>query len=124
MIKGMGDEQEIDLEKGRFNYSKDNNKQNNINLKKGVDIIEERPEDEEKDRERKYKKRDIILPNKYNNKNAINANNIKTNNYVNNNVTNNVNNTKITNNIASRANVYKRPITGNAAKGIKTTGKK
>ena len=47
------------------------------------------------------------------NKNA----NIKTNNYVNNNVTNNANNTKVTNNIASRANIYKRPIAGNAGKG-------
>ena len=119
MLKGMEDEQEIDLEKGGLNYfnnennNLNKNKQNNINLKKGVDIIEERPEDEEKDRERKYKKREIILPNKYNNKNA----NIKTNNYVNNNVTNNANNTKVTNNIASRANIYKRPIAGNTGKG-------
>ena len=122
IFKGMEDEQEIDLEKGGLNYfanennNLNKNKQNNINLKKGVDIIEERPEDEEKDRERKYKKREIILPNKYNNKNA----NIKTNNYVNNNVTNNASNTKATNNIASRANIYKRPIAGNVGKGTKT----
>ena len=97
----MEDEDDGDLDKGGFNYfTNDNKKNNNINLKKGVDIIEERPEDEERDREHKYKKREIKLPNKY--INNINTNNIKTNN--------NANNTN--NNISSRANLYKRPLAG------------
>ena len=105
MLEGMKFEEEKDLDKGGFNYfSNDdknlaNNKQNNINLKKGVDIIEERPEDEEKDREHKYKKRELKLPNKY-------VTNIKTNNIQTNNAGN-------TNSIASRAYAYKRPIAGN-----------
>ena len=45
----MEDEDDGDLDKGGFNYfTNDNKKNNNINLKKGVDIIEERPEDEER----------------------------------------------------------------------------
>jgi hypothetical protein len=114
MFMGMDDEDEIELDKGGFNYftndekntTTNNNtkKPNNTNIKKGVDIIEERPEDEEKDREHKYKKREIKLPSKY--MNNINTNNIKTN------ITGNSN----TNNIASRANVYKRPIAGKDGK--------
>ena len=74
MFMGMDDEDEIELDKGGFNYftneekktTTNNNtkKPNNTNIKKGVDIIEERPEDEEKDREHKYKKRELKLPSK------------------------------------------------------------
>ena len=112
MFGGMDDEEEIELDKGGFNYftsddkkttNNNSNKQNNTNtnIKKGDDIIEERPEDEEKDREHKYKKREIKLPSKY--MNNINTNNIKTNNIKTNNAGNN---------ISARANVYKRPIAG------------
>lgn len=97
-IFGKNDEEEINLEKGCFNYFNDNKKKNGP-----VDIIEERPEDEEKDREHKYKKRELKLPNKY--ITNINTNNIKNNNFVN--KTNNSNNN---NNISSRANIYKKPI--------------
>ena len=116
MLEGMKFEGEIDLDKGGFNYfSNDdknlaNNKQNNINLNKGVDIIEERPEDEEKDREHKYKKRELKLHNNYMNNQK--TNNIKTNNATNNN----------TNSIASRANVFKRPILGKAMNKPPMTG--
>ena len=107
MLAGMGDDDEGDYDKGGFNYfsnddknvTQNKNKNNNINNKKGVDIIEERPEDEEKDREHKYKKRELKLPNKY-------VTNIKTNNIQTNNAGN-------TNSIASRAYAYKRPIAGN-----------
>ena len=162
---GMEKDDEADHDKGGFNYfSKNddkkvvvaNNKQNNVNTyqnapnvpiaKKGVDIIEERPEDEEKDREHKYKKREIKIPVKYdinskksnvqNNNNIqtnnrIQANNIQTNNRIqnnnriqannytgNNNINNNANtNTNANNNsIAARANFYKRPIAGKGGK--------
>ncbi len=120
MLEGMKFEEEKDLDKGGFNYfSNDdknlaNNKQNNINLKKGVDIIEERPEDEEKDREHKYKKRELKLPNNY-------MNNPKTNNIKTNNVTNTNTNTN-TNSIAARANIFKRPILGKAMNKPPLTG--
>ena len=105
----MEDDDEGDLDKGGFNYfTNDNKKSNNLNLKKGVDIIEERPEDEEKDREHKYKKREIKLPNKY--ITNINTNNIKTNNAN--------TNTNVNNNIAARVNAYKRPL---ATKGGKNS---
>ena len=115
MFGGMDDEDEIEFDKGGFNYftnddiktttnnNNNQNKTNNTNIKKGVDIIEERPEDEEKDKEHRYKKREIKLPSKYmNNINNINTNNYKTNNAG--------------NNIPTRANVYKRPIAGKDGK--------
>ncbi len=103
MFGGMDDEDDGDLDKGGFNYFTNDDKNSASNkkndIKKGVDIIEERPEDEEKDREHKYKKRELKLPNKY-------VTNIKTNNIQTNNAGN-------TNSIASRAYAYKRPIAGN-----------
>ena len=90
-----------------------NNNQMNENAKKGVDIIEERPEDEEKDRERKqYKKRIINMPDKYinnNKKNNIQTNNIQTNNYTGNNNT-------AANSIAAKVNIYKRTIASKSGK--------
>ena len=111
MFKDMDDDEEGDLDKGGFNYfsndDKKNVNQNKINdIKKDVDIIEERPEDEEKDREHKYKKRELKLP-----KNAKYLNNISNNN---NNTSNNKNNP---NSVAAKASVYKRPITGKISKG-------
>ena len=104
MFGGMDDEDDGDLDKGGFNYFTNDDKNSASNkkndIKKGVDIIEERPEDEEKDREHKYKKREIKLPNKY--MNNITTNNIKTNN--------------ATNNISAKANIYKRPIAGKGDK--------
>ena len=104
MFGGMEDVDDRDLDKGGFNYFTNDDKNSASNkkndIKKGVDIIEERPEDEEKDREHKYKKREIKLPNKY--MNNITINNIKTNN--------------ATNNISSKANIYKRPIAGKGDK--------
>jgi hypothetical protein len=110
MFKDMDDDEEGDLDKGGFNYfsndDKKNVNQNKINdIKKDVDIIEERPEDEEKDREHKYKKRELKLP-----KNAKYLNNIPNNN----NTSNNKNNP---NSVAAKASVYKRPITGKISKG-------
>ena len=120
MFGGMDDDDEGDLDKGGFNYftnedkNSAKNKQNNI--KKAVDIIEERPEDEEKEREHKYKKREIKLPNKY-------VTNIATNNIKTNNATNN------TTNISSRINAYKRPLASKGGKAsmsnfLMGTGKK
>ena len=109
MFGDMDEDDEGDMDKGGFNYFTNDdknlasNKQNNI--KKAVDIIEERPEDEEKEREYKYKKREIKLPNKY--VTNITTNNIKTNNAPNNNA-----------NTLSRINAFKRPI---ASKGGKTS---
>ena len=104
MFGGMDDEDDGDLDKGGFNYFTNDDKNSaskkKNDIKKGVDIIEERPEDEEKDREHKYKKREIKLPNKY--MNNITTNNIKTNN--------------ATNNISAKANIYKRPIAGKGDK--------
>ena len=110
MFKDMDDDEEGDLDKGGFNYfnndDKKNVNQNKINdTKNNVDIIEERPEDEEKDREHKYKKRELKIP-----KNAKYLNNIPNNN----NTSNNKNNP---NSIAAKASVYKRPITGKSSKG-------
>jgi hypothetical protein len=108
MFKDMDDDDEGDLDKGGFNYFTNDDKKNVNQNKINVDIIEERPEDEEKDREHKYKKRELKLP-----KNAKYLNNIpNTNN--NNNTSNNNNNP---NSIAAKANVYKRPITGKISKG-------
>ena len=104
MFGGIDDEDDGDLDKGGFNYFTNDDKNSASNkkndIKKGVDIIEERPEDEEKDREHKFKKREIKLPNKY--MNNITTNNIKTNN--------------ATNNISAKANIYKRPIAGKGDK--------
>ena len=110
MFKDMDDDEEGDLDKGGFNYftndDKKNVNQNKINdIKKDVNIIEERPEDEEKDREHKYKKRELKLP-----KNAKYLNNIPNSN----NTSNNKNNP---NSVAAKASVYKRPITGKSSKG-------
>ena len=102
VFKDMEDEEEVELDKGGFNYfSNDDKNKNNVNIKKGVDIIEERPEDEEIEREHKYKKRELKLPNKYINNTTSN---------------NNSNNTTNNNNISSKAKIYKRPITGKAGK--------
>jgi hypothetical protein len=63
VFKEMDDEDEDDNDKGKINYNKNNNRINNI--KKGVDVIEERPEDEEKEKDYKQKIKDIknIKPN-------------------------------------------------------------
>jgi hypothetical protein len=127
MFKDMDDD-DGDLDKGGFNYfsndDKKNVNQNKINdIKNGVDIIEERPEDEEKDREHKYKKRELKLPKnaKYlnniannNSNNTSNNTNNNTSNSTSNNTSNNKNNP---NSIAAKANIYKRPITGRSGKG-------
>ena len=118
IFKVMGDDEEVELDKGKFNYFTNDDKNKFNNIKKEVDIIEEKPEDEEIDKEHKYKKREIKLPNKYKNNIPTTTNN-----------NSNTNKAANTNSIASRANVYKRPITGKAGKTSmsnfqKETGKK
>ena len=61
MFKEFDDEDDIDFDsdKEKNNYLNDpkniNKKINNININKEVNIIEERPEDEEKDKDKKIK---------------------------------------------------------------------
>ncbi len=57
MFKELEFEDEDD-DKGKINNF-DNNKNKINNIKKGVDVIEERPEDEEKEKDYKQKIKDI-----------------------------------------------------------------
>ena len=133
---GMEKDDEGDHDKGGFSYfSKNddkkvvvsNNKQNNVNTyqnapnvpiaKKGVDIIEERPEDEEKDRERRYKKREIKMPVKYdinNKKNNVQTNNnIQTNNKIQANNIQNNNRIQTNNKVQTNNKIQTNNYTGN-----------